>query len=588
MKNYTGTEPYLFCLCAEEDAELVASYVQAMQQHTFRIYFHHSSELSTQDLQECADHMKGSKRILIFISQKAMNCPEFQSTLHYALSLNKDILVVYLEDVQLTAGYSLLLSNVQNLYKTRQPSEEVFLNELINANLLQPCKEHTNSDAYEGRENYVFISYAHKDDHAVLPIIKALTMSGFRVWYDSSIKVGSEWPDDIEYHLDHCIGVLAFISPSSVSSQNCRNEINYALGLKKDVMVVYLEPTKLIKGLGVQLSSVQSINKYSFTTNEAFFEKLFQTELLQHCHTSYVVTETNSTNSKIEDTIKALQQNPDFLYSSNVTDRHLIKEMRKNGPSLISNIATIASNDPQNPWPLGSYSQVISPDKNTVVFLHARLLTPQTQDGTHAIGLYIYDSDDILVHKNITSLVFSKGNDHFSLGWIIREASGMKQRDGIYTALIWYDNSRVVEYKFRLLSQVSRTIDPIIKNSPDNLEIEKRQLEIKKVIRQQKYPLLFFINILAWVLLYVGFGISTFSDIAILMLLPIIAAFAVTILLVEKTRKYVVPYTWLAVIIVFAGCGLYTAFLGLMGLISLIRRKELKKRLEALVNPFDN
>ena len=41
--------------------------------------------------------------------------------------------------------------------------------------------------AYEGSENYIFISYAHKDTDKVFPIMEKLCGRGYRLWYDDGI-----------------------------------------------------------------------------------------------------------------------------------------------------------------------------------------------------------------------------------------------------------------------------------------------------------------------------------------------------------------------------------------------------------------
>ena len=46
---------------------------------------------------------------------------------------------------------------------------------------------------YEGTQPYIFVSYAHKNDAAVLEIIGTLQSRGFRVWYDEGIEAGSEF-----------------------------------------------------------------------------------------------------------------------------------------------------------------------------------------------------------------------------------------------------------------------------------------------------------------------------------------------------------------------------------------------------------
>jgi len=112
---------------------------------------------------------------------------------------------------------------------------------------------------YEGDNNYIFVSYAHKDAQKVLPIVEVLNERGFRVWYDAGIEAGTEWPEYIEEHLQKASVVLVFMSPNAVESKNCRNEINFALELGKDVLIVYLEDTTLLKGMRLQLNSTQSL-----------------------------------------------------------------------------------------------------------------------------------------------------------------------------------------------------------------------------------------------------------------------------------------------------------------------------------------
>lgn len=83
--------------------------------------------------------------------------------------------------------------------------------------------------AYEGREDYLFVSYAHKDSHLVMPVVEALFADKYRLWYDEGIAPGSEWPKNIETHLNAAAAVLIFVSASSLASPNCENEVKEAL-----------------------------------------------------------------------------------------------------------------------------------------------------------------------------------------------------------------------------------------------------------------------------------------------------------------------------------------------------------------------
>lgn len=134
------------------------------------------------------------------------------------------------------------------------------------------------------KEKFVFISYAHKDWEKVMPIIESLHEKGFRVWFDKDIEAGSEWPEHIEDKVKQCETMLVFMSPSTVDSQNCRNEINLAFTLKKNILVVYLEETELRRGLALQLGTSQSIFWYEEPSEEIFFKRLASVKFLHSCY----------------------------------------------------------------------------------------------------------------------------------------------------------------------------------------------------------------------------------------------------------------------------------------------------------------
>ncbi len=85
--------------------------------------------------------------------------------------------------------------------------------------------------AYEGKEPYLFVSYAHKNSDLVQPVLRILFENKIRVWYDEGIAPGSEWPHNIAWHLQHAAGVLVFVSPASLMSPNCENEVVNAVEL---------------------------------------------------------------------------------------------------------------------------------------------------------------------------------------------------------------------------------------------------------------------------------------------------------------------------------------------------------------------
>lgn len=143
--------------------------------------------------------------------------------------------------------------------------------------------EQSEYTVYNGNEPYIFVSYAHKDQARVLPLICGMQEQGFRVWFDSGIEAGTEWPEYIAERLEGCGCIVAFISPNAVDSPNCRREINFAIDLRKDALVIYLEETPLSAGMRMQLGTLQAMFRYRHNDDGSFLTKLAEASLLQAC-----------------------------------------------------------------------------------------------------------------------------------------------------------------------------------------------------------------------------------------------------------------------------------------------------------------
>lgn len=139
---------------------------------------------------------------------------------------------------------------------------------------------------YEGTEPYIFVSYAHRDSEQVMNVISSLQEHGYRLWYDDGIAPGSEWPEDIAQHLDRSSVVMAFITPNSVASQNCRREITFSLSREKPFLSVLMEPTEMPLGLEMQLSAQQMIVRDNYTEWDGFINKIMACPDLAQCRST--------------------------------------------------------------------------------------------------------------------------------------------------------------------------------------------------------------------------------------------------------------------------------------------------------------
>lgn len=74
---------------------------------------------------------------------------------------------------------------------------------------------------------YIFISYSHKDRGIILPILKTLYESGWRIWYDEGLTIGDLYDKMLEDHIKYCSAFLLFVTEHSLSSYYIKeNEIH--------------------------------------------------------------------------------------------------------------------------------------------------------------------------------------------------------------------------------------------------------------------------------------------------------------------------------------------------------------------------
>jgi len=138
--------------------------------------------------------------------------------------------------------------------------------------------------SYSGDKPYIFISYAHKDSGIVVPLVQAMQNSGYRVWFDMGIEVGTEWSNDIAAHLRDCALFVAFISKNSVGSENCLDEIAYAKSHQKPALMIFLEEDVVLpEGTEMQTARFQRMYYNRIGTVEGYMASLNNSTFFLPC-----------------------------------------------------------------------------------------------------------------------------------------------------------------------------------------------------------------------------------------------------------------------------------------------------------------
>ena len=136
---------------------------------------------------------------------------------------------------------------------------------------------------YEGEKPFIFISYSHQDIERVVRLIRRLQSEGFRIWYDSGIQAGAEWPEEVATHIKNCGCVLSLLSKNSTKSRHFKEEFNYAHHLQKPILVAYLEKCELTPGVEMRVVSQQCIDCAHCENDEDLIQQIAQAKILLSC-----------------------------------------------------------------------------------------------------------------------------------------------------------------------------------------------------------------------------------------------------------------------------------------------------------------
>lgn len=121
---------------------------------------------------------------------------------------------------------------------------------------------------YVGADDYIFISYSHRDKKLVEDKLHILQRNGFRLWYDSGIKGGENWRKVLREKIKSCKNVIVFTSQNSVRSEDVKIEIVTADAFEKKIVNVCLDDMTFDGTIGTILHDLHAIR-----ANAADFEE---------------------------------------------------------------------------------------------------------------------------------------------------------------------------------------------------------------------------------------------------------------------------------------------------------------------------
>jgi formylglycine-generating enzyme required for sulfatase activity len=128
----------------------------------------------------------------------------------------------------------------------------------------------------------IFISYSQTDSDLARKLNEAFQSQGKTTWFDQeSLAVGDNFKEEIHRGIEQCDNFLFIISPSSINSPFCADEVEYAHNLNKRITTVLHRPVKP-EELHPVLENIEWIdfNRYKghFLTNFNEFVRVLETD----------------------------------------------------------------------------------------------------------------------------------------------------------------------------------------------------------------------------------------------------------------------------------------------------------------------
>jgi formylglycine-generating enzyme required for sulfatase activity len=120
FEAYTGDGPHIFVSYAHDDKDNVYSYMSDFRKFGVNIWYDEGIPPAGEWVEEIANAIKRSSLFVVFISPRSVDSRFVKSEVGFALSENKYILSIFLEDTEVPPGLALCLQQFQSINLTER------------------------------------------------------------------------------------------------------------------------------------------------------------------------------------------------------------------------------------------------------------------------------------------------------------------------------------------------------------------------------------------------------------------------------------------------------------------------------------
>ncbi|NES75604.1 toll/interleukin-1 receptor domain-containing protein, partial [Okeania sp. SIO1H4] len=316
-KNANNLMTQVFLAFAEANKSIMEQIRKSLIREGITVWSSHADIKTGKDFQvEIERGIAGADNLIYLLSPEAIKSEYCQQELTYALSLNKRIIPILISPTDLTE-IPAEINNLQFIYFTQSESEGIdkLLKELKSeaiyyqrhkillvkalkwleqnrnpsillrgynleqyqswlelagnrmANLPTDLQTEFITESAKQPPNLVldvFVSYSRADSDFARQLNEALQTQGKTTWFDQeSIATGTDFQQEINRGIEQSDNFLFIISPESVNSPYCGNEVEYAKSLNKRFVTVLHRKVDTAK-LHPELAKVQWLDFHRY------------------------------------------------------------------------------------------------------------------------------------------------------------------------------------------------------------------------------------------------------------------------------------------------------------------------------------
>lgn len=146
LTPYQGDDPYIFISYSHDEMKTMTEIVERLQKDGFRVWHDEGIPPGEEWYEIIGSRVKKCGYFLALISKKFLDSKYCKKEMYFACDNERPSILIYLEDVKLTDGLSMLQGSQQAIHKYKIKDPERFYEKVYAARGINTCKERKNED----------------------------------------------------------------------------------------------------------------------------------------------------------------------------------------------------------------------------------------------------------------------------------------------------------------------------------------------------------------------------------------------------------------------------------------------------------